>query len=44
MSKSDPEYKTFKENYDKVVSYFTDRFKFISDELVYDIFQEINER
>lgn len=26
MSKSDPEYKNFKESYDKVVPYFTDRF------------------
>lgn len=44
MSKSDPEYKNFKENYDKVVPYFMDRFKFITDELVHEIFNELNER
>lgn len=44
LSKSDPEYKNFKENYDKVVQYFMDRFKYIPDELVLDIFTEINER
>lgn len=44
MSKGDPEYKNFKENYDKVVPYFMDRFKQISEELIYDIFNEINER
>lgn len=44
MSKGDPEYKTFKENLDKVVQYFQDRFKFISDELIFDIFNEVNER
>ena len=44
MSKSDPEYKTFKENYDRVVEYFCERFKYIADEVVYDIFLEINDR
>lgn len=44
MSKQDPEYKNFKENYDKVISYFGDRFKFIAEELVLDIFTELNER
>jgi hypothetical protein len=44
MSKSDPEYKNFKESYDKVLQYFTDRFKFIADELVLDIFVELNNR
>lgn len=44
MSKSDPEYKNFKENYDKVVTYFQDRFKFINDDLIYDIFMDINDR
>jgi len=44
MSKSDPEYKNFKESYDKVLPYFNERFKFIADELIYDIFSEIQER
>ena len=44
MSKSDPEYKNFKESYDKVLTYFSERFKYIADELVYDIFSEINDR
>ncbi len=44
MAKTDPEYKNFKENYDKVVQYFQDRFKYIDDSLVYDIFSEISER
>ena len=44
MNKSDPEYKNFKEHYDKVIPYFTDRFQYIADELVYDIFTEMNER
>lgn len=44
MSKGDPEYKNFKENYDKIISYFTERFSYITDELVFDIFQEMNDR
>lgn len=44
MSKSDPEYKNFKEAYDKVVPYFQDRLQYISDELVYDVFQEMSDR
>lgn len=44
MSKVDPEYKNFKENYDRVVQYFTERFEFVADELVFDIFTEMNER
>jgi hypothetical protein len=44
MSKSDPEFKNYKENYDRVVQYFQDRFKFIADELVYDVFVEMNEK
>lgn len=44
MSKSDPEFKNFKENYDKVVPYFMDRFKFITDEIVHEIFSELNDR
>lgn len=44
MSKSDPEYKNFKEAYDRVTSYFQDRFSYIADELVYEVFQEMNDR
>lgn len=44
MSKSDPEYKNFKENYDKVIPYFMDRFKNIAEEIVFDIFNEMNDR
>ena len=44
MSKSDPEYKNFKENYDKVLTYFNERFKFISDDLVFEVFSELNNR
>ena len=44
MSKSDPEYKNFKENYDKIIQYFIDRFNFIADDLIFDIFQEMNDR
>jgi hypothetical protein len=38
MAKNDPEYKNFKENYDKIVEYFTERFEYINNELIYDIF------
>lgn len=41
MSKSDPEYKNFKESYDKVIQYFTERFKYIAEEIIFDIFFEI---
>lgn len=44
MSKSDPEYKNFKENYDRIIQYFTDRFEYIAEELILDIFQELNSR
>lgn len=44
MSKSDPEYKNFKENYDRIIQYFTDRFEYIAEELILDIFQELNNR
>ena len=44
MGKNDPEYKNFKESFDQVTSYFTDRFSFISDELIHDVFTEINIR
>jgi hypothetical protein len=38
MPKNDPEYKNFKESYDRILSYFQERFKYISDELVLEIF------
>jgi len=41
MGKNDPEYKTFKESFDHVIQYFIDRFNFLSDELIYDVFTEI---
>ena len=44
MSKSEPEYKNFKENYDKILQYFIDRFSYIAEELIFDIFSEMNER
>ena len=44
MGKNDPEYKNFKESFDQVTNYFTERFSFISDELIYDVFTEINSR
>ena len=44
MGKNDPEYKNFKESFDHVIQYFADRFNFITDELVYDVFTEIIER
>lgn len=42
MSKSDPEYKILKENYDKILTYFNDRFKNITDDLIMNVFEEIN--
>ncbi len=44
MAKNTPEYKTFKENVDQVLQYFTDRFEYIDDELIYDIVTEANTR
>lgn len=44
MPKNDPEYKNFKENYDRILMYFQERFKFISDELVLEIFEDLNNR
>lgn len=44
MGKNDPEYKNFKESFDQVSNYFIDRFTYISDELVHDVFTEINDR
>ena len=38
MGKNDPEYKNFKESFDHVTQYFLDRYNYISDELIYDIF------
>ena len=44
MSKGDPEYKIFKENYHRVLPYFTERLKNIPDDLLHEIFSELNER
>lgn len=44
MPKNDPEYKNFRENYDRVLAYFDERFKFIADDLVLEIFTEVNNR
>jgi hypothetical protein len=44
MEKKDPEYKNFKEAYDRVVPYFTDRLQHIAGNVVYEVFQEINDR
>jgi len=44
MEKKDPEYKNFKESYDRVVPYFTDRIQHIADHVVYAVFQEMNDR
>lgn len=44
MQKSDPEYKVYIDRIDKSVDYFIDRFKFIADELVYEVFSQLNNR
>ena len=44
MSKGDPEYKIFKENYHRILPYFTERLKHIPDDLLHDIFSELNDR
>ena len=44
MGKNDPEYKNFKENFDQVNAYFIDRFNYIADELIHDIFTEVRAR
>jgi hypothetical protein len=44
MSKGDPEYKIFKENYHRILPYFTERLKHIPDDLLHEIFCELNER
>jgi len=41
MGKNDPEYKNFKEAFDRVNVYFVDRYTYISDELIHDVFTEI---
>jgi hypothetical protein len=44
MGKNDPEYKNFKESFDQVTTYFIERYTYIQDELVHDIFTELNKR
>ncbi len=44
MSKSDPEYKVFRESYDQVLQYLQERFKYIADDLIYDIFFELSDK
>lgn len=44
MGKNDPEYKNFREAFDHAITYFTDRFTFIADELIHDVFTEISAR
>jgi hypothetical protein len=41
MSKNDPEYKTFREQCDNSITYFTERLNLIADELIHDVFTEI---
>lgn len=41
MGKNDPEYKNFKESFDQVTNYFIDRYNYISDELIHDVFSEV---
>lgn len=38
LNKIDPEFKVFKEHTDRGIGYFTERFQYIPDELVVDIF------
>ena len=38
LNKQDPEFKVFKEHPDRGVGYFSERFQYIPDELVVDIF------
>lgn len=44
MSKGDPEYKIFKENYHRIIPYFIERLKHMPDDLLHDIFSELNDR
>jgi len=38
LNKIDPEFKVFKEHNDRGIGYFTERFQYIPDELVVDVF------
>jgi len=38
LNKNDPEFRNFKEQIDKSTQYFTDRFKYIPDELILQVF------
>jgi len=44
MPKGDPEYKIFRENYDRILEYYSERFDNIPDELHHEIFSEIDDR
>lgn len=44
MPKGDPEYKIFRENYDRMLEYYSERFDNIPDELHHEIFSEVDER
>lgn len=44
MAKGDPEFKVFKENYDRVLEYYVERYDHIPDENHHEIFCEINDR
>ena len=41
LNKMDPEYKVFREHPERGIGYFTERFQYIPDELVVDIFLTI---
>ena len=43
LSKTDPEFKVFKEHTDRGVGYFHERFQYIPDELIVDIFLALQE-
>ena len=43
LNKQDPEFKVFKEHPERGVGYFNERFNYIPDELVVDIFVSIQE-
>jgi hypothetical protein len=43
LNKQDPEFKVFKEHPERGVGYFSERFNYIPDELVVDIFVSIQE-
>ena len=44
LSKTDPEFKVFKEHTDRGVGYFHERFQYIPDELIVDIFLALQEQ